>query len=188
MKKYLKIKFILPLLLIVALTTFLLMFFVGALKPANIDYTKDNIEFSLEGFTNILEANPSELNTQKYVADNEEYCMIIDETTTIVTIIKKGEGWSKTNYTAGEVVYKTADINNDNDLLKSNITLNYYDSRNKLNTYDAFNYSINYVNRLNGEKEKHYMLRYNENSVNVLYQIGNFLNIDGILPAYFNRE
>ena len=87
MKKYLKIKFILPLLLIVALTTFLLMFFVGALKPANIDYTKDNIEFSLEGFTNILEANPSELNTQKYVADNEEYCMIIDETTTIVTII-----------------------------------------------------------------------------------------------------
>ena len=188
MKKYLKIKFILPLLLIVALTTFLLMFFIGALKPANIDYTKDNIEFSLEGFTNILEANPSELNTQKYVADNDEYCMIIDETTTIVTIIKKGEGWSKTNYTAGEVVYKTADIENKNDLLKSNITLNYYDSRNKLNTYDAFNYSINYVNRLNGEKEKHYMLRYNENSVDVLYQIGNFLNIDGILPAYFNRE
>ena len=84
MKKYLKIKFILPLLLIVALTTFLLMFFVGALKPANVDYTNDNIEFSLEGFENILEKADNELSKAKYVADNDEYCMVIDETTTIV--------------------------------------------------------------------------------------------------------
>lgn len=190
MKKYLKIKFILPLLLIVALTTFLLMFFVGALKPANVDYTNDNIEFSLEGFENILEKADSDLSEARYVADNDEYCMVIDETTTIISIIKKASDWSNTEngLTKGEVVYTTALETDNSPVLKSNVSINYYDTRNKLNTYDAYTYSVQYSNKLTGETERHYMLRYNNNSVDVLYQIGNFLNINSLLPAYFNRS
>ena len=189
--KYFKLKFIIPTLLIIVLGVALLMFFVGALKPYEI--TNDNIPFDLTGFIDYSTLKDEEyknLSSATLVADNDKYCMVINEKTTIVTIYEKDENWSSVEPTKNaKVVYSSSSSTGD----QSNLELNYYTTAYKSGVYNSYKYSVNYKNRLTGLFEHHYQIRFNPSSegtagsVDVLYQIGDFLNINKLFPSKIER-
>ena len=187
--KFLKLKFIIPSILIIVMGIMIACFFIGALSATKLDTSADNIVFDEEGFEDIQAKvdNGEALNSARYVTDNEKYCMIIDENNTIITILEKDNNWSKTNYTSGKTVYTTAKFDGNNNE-KSNIILQYFDSNNNPINLSAYEYSVNYSNKLTGEFLKYFKLRFVDNYVDVLYQIGNFLNINSLFPQYFDRE
>ena len=108
--KYLKLRYIIPSILIVVMGIMIACFFIGALTATKLDASSGNIAFDYEGFEDIqakVDAGET-LNNSRYVTDNDNYCMIIDENNTIISILEKDSNWSTTNYTSGTVVYTTA--------------------------------------------------------------------------------
>lgn len=190
--KYFKLKYILSAVLVVLLAVFLILFFVGNLKASSVEY--DNIDWDTEGFVDAQEQvdQKVELKTSKLVAGTDEdskYCMLIDENTTIVTIIEKDENWTESNPTSGRIMYQSASTDPEaTPSEKSNVILNYYDTDNKKQTFNSFEYSIAYEDRMKGSTFKYYQLRYIDNGVDVLYNIGDFANVNSLFPAKFSRE
>jgi len=191
--KYFKLKFIIPTLLIIVLGIGIGLFFIGALKPYEIDPSKDNLEFSLEGFKDINGFTDEEYNAldeAKIVAGadkDSKYFMTINEKTTIVSVYVKEKGWSAKNYLEkAELLYSSANSNDPKKL--SNFNLSFYTPSNKVNTYDSNAYSIKYTNKLTGDDEHYYQLRYIDNGVDILYNIGEFLNIQTLFPQKYDRS
>ena len=190
--KYFKLKFIIPTLLIIVLGIGIGLFFIGALKPYEIDLSKDNLEFSLEGFKDINGLTNEEYNAldeAKIVAGadkDSKYFMTINEKTTIVSVYIKEKGWSAKNYLEkAELLYSSANASDSKKF--SNFNLSFFTSSNKVNTYDSFTYSINYKNKLTNADEHYYQIRYIDNGVDVLYNIGEFLNIQTLFPQKYDR-
>ncbi len=197
--KYLRLRLIIPSLIVIMLIVLVLLFFTGGLKAASIDYD-DNIEWTEDGFISpeaIVEngktkwlVNGEAINTKKYVTDTDKYVMYINEDTTIVSIYEKLTGWTKGDTTKEKLMYVSANINGASNDEKSNITLYPIDENGKiLNALTSYDKSVMYSNTLAGTNEKHYSLRYNaDGSIDILYQIGDFSNLLETFPKYFDRS
>ncbi len=187
--KYFKLKYILSAALAVLIITLLLLFFVGNLEASSVEY--DNLEWNTEGFVDMqTKVNNNEtLSNAKYVTDSGNYCLVIDENTTILTILEKDENWTQTNFTSGRVMYQSArTADGATTVEKSNIVLNYRDTDNKEQSFNAYENSIAYEDRMKGETFKYYQLRYLENGLDILYNIGDFANVNSLFPAKFGRD
>lgn len=191
MKKYkfLRLKYIIPSLLLIALIIVAILFFTSGLQKTVLAF--DNIEFSEEDFwdlSTISKAEESELNKARLVADNGKYAMVIDETTTIVSIYEKLSGWTKENPTSkATLLYSSAQANGETEA-KSNVVLEYYNSNGKTTSLTSYNKSVQYLNITTGDNKRYYKLRYNEDEgyVDIYYSIGDFSPI--VIPDQFNRD
>ncbi len=198
--KYFKLKYILSGLLIIALIVVIIMFFVGTLTPITVEY--NNVDFNMDGFVDLqaeidkaAENNETyQLNENKIVSHNEQYCLLINEDTTVLTLLLKDENWSETNPTSGKVMYTSGTYNKaaaDNEKTASaNLIINYYDSKGKLNSYDSSLYSVSYEDPTQKDVTyKTYQLRYlpEQNAVDILYNVGDHANIYNKIPMLFDR-
>ncbi len=204
--KYIKVKIIIPTLIVIMAAILVVMFFAGGLSAAEIKY--ENIEWDAEGFITPEHSEQSgwhfkvndtevKLNNKRYVGESDSFVMYVDESTTIVSVYRKLDGWvspkedPNANNKNKEVLLATsAQADGASDEAKSNITIYYYDKSGKENSQGLSSYdkSVLYINQLVGE-EKYYKIRYNEssNSVDICYQIGEFNNIYATFPKYFDR-
>ena len=154
--KFLRLRIIVPSLIVIMLGILVLTFFVGGLKAASFEY--DNLEWNEDGFVRpemvIIDGNKKwlmndvDINTRKYVTDNEKYVMYIDEDTTVISIYQKLEGWTKDDKTKEKLLYQTANTSSNFAEEKSNVTLYYYDSNGKLASLNSFDNSVKYENEL----------------------------------------
>ena len=187
--KYLKLKLIIPSLLIIVMLVMLGLFFIGGLKKNVLAF--ENIEFDVEGFKDYsaLTAEEEEaikLNKNILVGHNDNYVMIIDQTTTIVSIYRKKAGWTEANPTSNaDLLYSTAQEKGD-DEAKSNIILTYVDENSAQTTINSYSKSVQYSNTTTGTYNRYYQIRTNQNSVDVLYSIGDFSPI--VIPDQFDRD
>lgn len=187
--KYIRIKYIIPSLLIIALLIVLGVYFLGGLKASSVSF--DNIEWDSEGFTDFNGIEKSEINEKRIVGENSKYVMIMDESTTIVTIYEKKSGWSAsdpTNSKTAKELYSSAQANGDAEAM-SNVSLEYYNKNGKTTTLSSFAKSVQYENVTTGGKERYYKIRYGEDSnwnsyVDVLYSIGDFSPI--VIPDKYD--
>lgn len=190
--KYVKIKFILPALLIIALCVAILMFFIGALQPYEYVLSDDekNIVFDEKEYSELkdymtLTSDEYRKLGDKLVADNEKYVMVINEATTVVSVYEKGKNWSSDKpLNNATLVLSSSDNSN-----KNNFVLNYINSISKEGTYDSFSKSVVYKNLINGNDEHHYKIGFSKDGdyVDIIYEIGDFTNIDASFPKFLNR-
>ena len=197
--RFMKLKFIIPTLIVIFVGVLLGLYFVGGLTLST--YEHDNIEFNEEDFINfhtnqfdeegnLIPDLEFEFDNNKLIAQNDDYLMIFDEETTLAKIVKKGSG-VESDYSDYEVVFQTAsDTHIDPETQTettvtgaqaSNLVLNYHKVSNGarvggLNTMDN---SVKFENTLTGQTEKYYKVNYIDNGVQILYEVGRFsANID----------
>lgn len=187
--KYFKLKYILSAALLILVTVFLILFFVGNLKASSVEY--NNVEWNTDGFVDAqakVDAK-EKLETSKLVAEKGNYAMVINEDTTIISIIEKDADWSESNFTSGRVMYTTASTDTKATAAEqSNVILSYFDTDNKEQVFNSYEYSIAYEDRMKGATFKYYQLRYIDGGVDVLYNIGDFANVNSLFPAKFSRD
>ena len=187
--KFLSLKYVIPSILIIILLVMLGLFFIGGLKKNVLAF--DNIEFDYEGFKDYSvltteEEDEIKGNKNLMVAHNDNYVMMIDQTTTIVSIYRKKAGWSEANPTANtDLLYTSAQANGD-DEAKSNVVLTYVDENGTSTTINSYSKSVQYSNTTTGTYNRYYQIRFNASSVDVLYSIGDFSPI--VIPDQFDRD
>ena len=200
--KNLKLRVILPSILVIIIVAMVVAFFTGGLEAGAI--SKDNIEWTEEGFISPVsqiengnvkwylgtneKGEKLPINTRKLVAEKGNYRMYLNEDTTVITIVEY-LGKDANGDDVERKIYSTANHDGDSMDEKSNLTIYYYDANGKLSTgFNSFDKSVNYENRVQGRNEKRYSIRYNEDgSLDILYQIGEFANIYEVLPKYYNK-
>lgn len=184
---YIKLKYIIPSLLVIAIGITLGIFFFGGLEASSIEY--NNLEWTTDGFTNFNTVTEDNINKEKLVGHNAKYAMVIDESTTIVSVYEKKSGWSESAPTKNATfLYASADKAGDNEA-KSNVVLEYYNENGKTSTISSFAKSVQYENVTTGGKERYYQVRYGEDDsfnpyVDVLYSIGDFSPI--VIPDKYD--
>lgn len=169
MRKFIKIRYIVIMLLVLLLGITSIVYFAGGLTASALDYNL--IPFSEEGF---YLPNEAELNKDKLVSSNERFEMYFDETTTIVTIYDK----------ENDKVYHTAQKDSTNPRLLTPFNIEFYDIQSVSGSVDrmnAYENSILYEDELTEKKERHYKIKYDTNSVQILYEIGKF----GVTSEWF---
>ena len=200
--KNLKLRVILPSILVVIIAVMVVAFFTGGLEAGAL--SKDNIKWTEEGFISPVsqiengnvkwylgtdeKGEKLPINTRKLVAEKGNYRMYLNEDTTVVTVAEY-LGKDENGDDIERVMYTTANDSADSPDEKSNLTLYYYDSNGKLgNGFNSFEKSVNYENRVQGRNEKRYSVRYNEDgTLDILYQIGEFANIYEVLPKFYSK-
>lgn len=188
--KFLRLRYIIPTILVVVLAIFLGLYFIGGLKAsAKIDYDNEAFDKST-----MLDANEMTLSNAQLVANNGKYSMFFDEQTTIVKVVLNSscKAPSSPSLSECEVVYETADSTSDVATEKSNFLLRYFLENGTINSTDLSTWanSVQYENRITGQTERHYSFNYLEDStgVDVLYEIGNFTNVSSYFPTQFDRS
>lgn len=193
--RFLKIKYIVPLLIVIAVGVLVGLFFIGALGTTEIE--NDNIEFSEEGFIDFNTIQYDEdgkeyiadikYNNSKLIGENDKYLLVFDEETTIGTIYKKGTG-TAADYSDYEVVYTTAQTgtlsNNGANLI---IDYAYKSNGRSLTTpLNSMQHSVKFFNSLTNQYEGHYKLKYlDDGGVQILYEIGKFSAGIDYFPRHF---
>ena len=206
--KFLTIKRVSALVLVLAIGIIAGIYFIAGVKPFNVEF--DNIDFDDTGFvdfnssggvqnTNFKFYRTNEDGTEeevvfdrnKKIDENDKYIMVIDEDTTIISVIDKSNS---------SVVYQTGvDKGTDdrphanNDATASNLIVKYAQKSNgKLmdTGLDTYQYSVAFENKLTGQLEKHYKIKYLEDSqgnfdgVQILYTVGRFSANEDYFPSY----
>ncbi|HHU55209.1 MAG TPA: hypothetical protein GXZ48_00765 [Acholeplasmataceae bacterium] len=191
--KFLRLKFIIPSLIVVFVGVLLGLYFIGGLKVSYLE--TNNLEFDESQFINFHtvqydeEGNrinvDFEFDNNKVVAKNAKYAMIFDEESTIVSIVEL-DPTQPNNIEAGEVIFTTAKKGATGHEA-SNLIITYHivstgRPAGKMNVFDN---SINFENTLTGINERHYKVRYLEDAVQVLYEIGRFSANRDYFPEKF---
>ena len=185
--KYLRLRYIIPSLLVMVLLVFLGLFFLGGLRKTIIAF--NNMDFDDEGFIDFSSIAQEEIKSVRLVGHNSKYAMVINEDSTVVTIYKKEAGWSADKPTekgTATKMYSSAQADGD-DEAKSNIILEYVSSNGTTTSVSSYAKSVHYSNITTGTYNKYYKIRYNnDNSVDILYSIGDFAPV--VIPDQFNRD
>ena len=200
--KYIKLKIIIPTLILLMVAAIVIMFFASGLSADEFKYeniTWDDSTGFLQpqsdgksGWLFTTDSGTNPLKGKKYVGQSDNYALYINEESTVISVYKKLAEWNGPYEEISdkeELVCCTARPDEGSSAeAKSNLTVYYYDANGKENTagLSVADKSVNYENRLKGT-EKHYQIRYNENSVDICYQIGEFTNIYAVFPKYYNR-
>ena len=226
---FLSLKFIFCYLVLLISGIVCLVLFTGGLKPYSLSIrnTKTDlsafIDFSSYNDMGIFQGtNPhplvgNQLTKMKMIASNDNYALIFDEMTTIITVIDKssyigGEFpsmivfnslsesiketilsgitvFQKTGAPLSRTAVGSSPANNKDQETYSNLEITYFTSKGTTNTLNVYDYSIQYLNDLFGYTERHYKVNYSiENGIEVLYEVGKFLLIENLLPKYWDRE
>ncbi|MDD3381983.1 MAG: DUF5696 domain-containing protein [Bacilli bacterium] len=163
--KLLKIKYIVPFLLVIAVAIVLVVYFTGGLStiPLADELAFSNKEVNLDDFTEA--ASMETFDNNKLVAENDNFEMYIDEATTKISIVDKRTG-------------KTYTTTND-DLTSgygSNFRLFYYGTNGTQVTtgLNTMTDSVNFYNKTSDTYEKHYSLNYIDGGVQIVYDVGRF--------------
>ncbi len=188
-KSVLKIKYLVALLIVIALSVVAVLYFAVGITPNTIKL--DNMEFSSEGFENFAGKSDEETNKCKKVAETDKYIMFINESTTIVTVAVKSSlisGQDKNDPKSYKIKYDTASTKEGAILPDlANFTLTYSSteiSKPVTKTLDSYTSSVRFSNVLTGQEDKHYSIKYLEdkNAVQVYYTIGEFTSISSYFP------
>lgn len=189
-KRVLTIKYLIALLIVLALSAVAILYFAVGLEPNTIEL--DNIEFSTEGFENFLGKTSEQTNKAKKVGETDKYIMFMNEDTTIVSVVVKSSlkpGEDPNKPTSYAIKYDSANTQEGSPVAKyANFNLTYASgdiSNPVTKTLDSFSQSVKFSNVLTGGDEKHYQIKYNEaeKSVQVYYTIGQFSSISSYFPA-----
>lgn len=182
--KFLKIRYIILYVLVIAIGLFLGLYFIGGLTAKSLEINR--IEFDQTKFADL---DTEALSKEYIVAQNDKYTMFIDETTTVVKIAVNSSCKNINDSSTCEAVYETAKTTSDYGDEKSNLIVRYFDENGKPNTtgFNSYEYSVAYFDRLKGVTTPHYKLNYIENGIDILYEIGNFTNIKSFFPSNFDR-
>ncbi len=185
--KYLGLKYVIPSILVIVLVIVLGVFFIGGLSKKTFAF--ENEDFDYDGFVDYSTKENNELKTDVFIGATSNYVMLLDETTTIVSLYRKKAGWTSDNPTANiELLYSSANKSADDPEEKSNLILDYVSqsgSRTSINTYSK---SVQYSNITTGTFNRYYQVRTNaaDKSVDILYTMGDFAPI--VIPDKFNRD
>lgn len=193
--RFLKIKYIVPLLIVIAVGTIAGLYFIGDLKINYIE--SDNIAFSEEGFINFNsiqyddegKAYTPELvyNEHKVIGENDKYILVLDEKTTIATVYFKNSG-TAADYSDYEIFYQTANPNASN-ADGANIVIDYASKSSGKSLPGSLNtlqHSVKFNNSLTGKDESYYKIKYLEDGgAQILYEVGRFSAGKAYLPQHF---
>lgn len=203
-KRFLKIRYIVALLLIICVVIVACVYFVGGMKYQILAHDT-NIPFTYEGFKDFTSyhnesdqednwydnaeytGNPLTFESAKVVAKNNQYTLFFDEKTTIATVAVNNtleSGKDPNDPNSYKTTYSTGKISASDLSAAANISVQYVDNRTgKEHTgefLDSYSKSVYYENTLTGSIEKHYGIKYLTSSkdgydgVQILYSIGNF--------------
>ena len=187
-KSVLTIKYLIALLIVLALSVVAVLYFAVGLEPNTIEL--DNMDFTTEGFVDY--ANKTDINKAKKVGETKDYIMFINEDTTVVSVVVKSSlkvGQDPNNPTSYAVKYDSASTKEGAPVAQYanfNLTFASGDISNPVTkTLDSFTQSVKFSNVLTGSDEKHYQIKYNESekSVQIYYTIGQFSSIAAYFPA-----
>lgn len=189
-KHVLTIRYLVALLIVIALGIFGILYFAVGLEANAIEV--DNIKFDTEGFENFANKEADKINTAKKVGETDKYIMFINEDTTVVSVAVKSSlkaGENPNDPKSYAIKYDSANTKEGSPVAQyANFNLTY--SSNDLSkpvtkTLDSYSQSVKFSNVLTGGDEKHYSIRYNEaeKSVQVYYTIGQFSSIASYFPA-----
>ena len=189
--KILKFKYFLIAALVILVGVVLGLYFIGGLKArANLIYDNEDYDESL--FTSYYDMPDSALDSSIEVYNNGTYTMFFDEKTTIVKVVLNSScpAPESPNLARCKVVFESADSTSDVDSEKSNFLLRYFLSDGTINSTDLSSWgnSVQYKNRISGNSERHYSVSFLEDGVDVLYEIGNFINVSSYFPTQFARS
>lgn len=193
MKKLLTVRWMLALLIVLALGVVAICYFAVGLDVQRVEI--DNIEFDgseENGFINYQTKAEGELKTNLVVGENDKYVMFLDEETTIVTVavkstlISNGDPKNPKDY---KVTYSSADPEGATGSSKANFTVTYSSSdisNPGVKDFNSNQKSVNYTNTITGEQERRYSIKFmkEENAVQIYYSIGDFASIG----AYFTEN
>lgn len=190
--KILKFRYFLIAVLVILVCVVLGSYLIGGLKArANLVFS-DNEDFDASLFTSYSDIPDSSLDSSIEIYNNGTYTMFFDEKTTIVKVVQNSScpAPDSPNLAKCKVVYESADSTSDVDTEKSNFLLRYYLSDGTINSTDLSSWgnSVQYKNRISGENERHYSVNLLEDGVDVLYEIGNFINVSSYFPSQFARS
>ncbi len=194
--KFLKLKYIVSYLIILLVGILAIVYFVGGLKVHAL--SDDDIAFSDADFINFNTIQYDEFgeriedlvlvfDNNKLVAENDRYALVFDEETTIAKVIDKDSCTTPGDLSTATKVYETAQ--NTKNSRAANLQIEYAQKSNGKKaptTLDSMLFSVQFENTLTGEKERHYKVKYIDNGVQILYEIGRFsANLD-YFPAHFD--
>ena len=181
--------------LVILIVVLILSFAFGGLKAKSEGLSDDNIKFDYHSgdWKSMLSATDADYDHNKWIAQNDNYVLYFDESTTIATLYvieaaaltgenkqyTKGTGevvtYPEVDITKCKVSYSTAQADTDNN---SNINIRVTDSSTgKLygNGYSSYSNSIQFKNKFTDAYESHFYLNYNvEDGLQILYEIGEF--------------
>ncbi len=195
-KKILSLKYLISFLIVIVITVFVLLYFVGGLKTSTVEI--DNKEFTYEGFVDYSKKTDSEISTNLKIAETSTYIMFIDEKTTIISLVEKSsfvmpigidETVARNNPNNYSIKYTTATEKDPSNLILSYCLNNDYN--NSVQAYESYKNSVFYHNELTGKDEQHYMLKYlnkatdGAQGVQILYTMGDFGAQATFLPRRF---
>lgn len=145
--------------------------------------------------------------TNRVVAQNDKFTMYFNEDTTNVMIglnesaVLRVDGEDKPIldkdgnkiYDSYKVIYNLSDYYNEsNELVNGDAFVVYsYGSDGKIQTsgFGTFANSVQYYDLIQKKNTKHYSIRYDiEDGLQVLYDVGNFTNINSFFPRQIDRE
>ena len=187
-KKALRIKYLLALLIVLALSVVAVLYFAVGLEAHTVEL--DNMDFTTEGFVDYQ--GKTDINKAKKVGETKDYIMFMNEDTTIVSVVVKSSlkaGEDPNNPASYAIKYDSANTKDGAPVAQYanfNLTFASGDISNPVTkTLDSFTQSVKFSNVLTGLDEKHYQIKYNEaeKSVQVYYTIGQFSSIASYFPA-----
>lgn len=189
-KKVLTIKYLVALLIVLALGVVAIFYFAVGLDPVKLEI--DNLEFTTEGFVDYSTKKKEELNTAKLVGETKKYKMFINEDTTIVSVVVKSslkDGEDPNNPNSYAIKYDSASTKEGSPISQyANFNLTYANgdlSNQFTKTLDSYSQSVNFYDSITGDNKKEYQIKYDEanKSVQVYYTIGQFGSISTYFPA-----
>ena len=205
LRKALRPRMFLIYILVILIVVLILTYAFGGIK-AKADGISDNLAFNINSgdWKSMLEATDADYDTNKWIAQNDNFVMYFDESTTIATVYKIepdaltganvqyqcGDGSTKTypevDVTKCKVYYTTAQTHEKGN--HTNISVRVADSSTgKLygNGYSSYSNSVQYYNKFTQDTESHFYLNYNvENGLQVLYEVGEFNAGENYLAQY----
>lgn len=183
--KFLRLRNLIGLLLIIIIGVSASLYFIGGLKV-------NSLNNELTPFYEDEFALPSEelLEENKLVASNENFDMYIDEKTTIIKVVDKKNCLDSNDIQTCKVYETAKNYDNAPNIVKSPFVISYFGSDGSLKALDGYDSSIEYRDELTDKRERHYKLRYDNknNSVQILYEIGRFGVTDDWFPQKLTAE
>ena len=190
-KSFLRIRTLVIAIIVIVIGVFAISYFGYTLSAHTIEI--DNMEFSIDGFTDFNTVDESNMNSSRKVSETDKYILFMDEKTTILTVALKDSlksGADANLSSSYSKVYTTANAEAENEQ-SSNFSLQFTSSSISSvysNTYNSYAYSVNFKNELTNTNERHYEIKYltkekdGRDAVQVYYTIGNFGPISSFFP------
>jgi len=96
----------------IVIIVLILNFFIGAISASKLEIASDNVEYNIDDFTSCETVEYDGNNYNMWVAQNDNYVMYIDESTTIATlyVIEDGAKTGNTVTQSDGIVYPEIDV------------------------------------------------------------------------------